>query len=47
MVTARVSNGETGPDPTIANGAMPMVAKPIRFEKLVTAIESGLPPRAV
>jgi len=47
MVTALVSNGETGSDLTVANGDTLMVAKPIRFEKLVAAIESGLSPHPV
>jgi len=42
MVTALVSNEETGPDDAVGNGDQMMVAKPIKFDKLVHAIESRL-----
>ena len=42
MVTALVSNDETGGDATIASGDQMMVAKPIRFDKLTEAIENCL-----
>ena len=42
MVTALVSNQETGQDASIGSGGQIMVAKPIHFEKLVLVIESVL-----
>lgn len=42
MVTALVSNEETGSDDVVASGDQLMVAKPIKFDKLVHAIESRL-----
>lgn len=42
MVTALVSNSETGSDDVVASGDQLMVAKPIKFDKLVHAIESRL-----
>jgi DNA-binding response OmpR family regulator len=42
MVTALVSNAETGLDAGVSSGGQVIVAKPIRFEKLVEAIESLL-----
>ncbi len=42
MVTALVSNEETGADDVVGNGDQMMVAKPIKFDKLVHAIESRL-----
>jgi CheY-like chemotaxis protein len=42
MVTALVSNGETGADAAVSRGDRVMLAKPIRFEKLIQAIEEGL-----
>ena len=42
MVTALVSNDETGGNTTIAGGDQMMVAKPIRFDKLTEAIENCL-----
>ncbi len=42
MVTALVSNEETGSDAVVSSGEQVMVAKPIRFDKLVEVIESQL-----
>ena len=42
MVTALVSNSETGSDDVVSSGDQLMVAKPIKFDKLVHAIESRL-----
>ncbi len=42
MVTALVSNDETGEDASFHQGGMPMIAKPIRFEKLVEIIDINL-----
>lgn len=42
MVTALVSNDETEDDAMVSSGGHAMVAKPIRFDKLTEAIESGL-----
>lgn len=40
MVTALVSNDETGQDATVGQGGMTMVAKPVRFDKLLEIIEN-------
>lgn len=42
MVTALVSNSEIGSDDVVSSGDQLMVAKPIKFDKLVHAIESRL-----
>ena len=42
MVTALVSNVETGQDAALNQGGQTMVAKPIRFDKLVEVIEDQL-----
>ena len=42
MVTALVSNGETGENGMVLRGGHMMVAKPIKFEKLVQCIEKRL-----
>jgi DNA-binding response OmpR family regulator len=42
MVTALVSNDETGNESMVRSGDYLMMAKPIRFEKLLNAIEKSL-----
>jgi hypothetical protein len=42
MVTALVSNDETGQDASVYQGGLIMVPKPIRFDKLLEVIESQL-----
>ena len=42
MVTALVSNDETGNESMVRSGDHLMMAKPIRFEKLLNAIEKSL-----
>lgn len=42
MVTALVSNDETGQDASLNQAGQTMVAKPIRFDKLVEVIEDHL-----
>ena len=42
MVTALVSNDETGTDAVMTSGDRVMVAKPIRLEKLIEVIENHL-----
>jgi DNA-binding response OmpR family regulator len=42
MVTALVSNDETGNESMVKSGDHLMMAKPIRFEKLLNAIEKSL-----
>ena len=42
IVTALVSNEEAGEDSVVSSGDQVMVAKPIRFEKLLQAIENRL-----
>ena len=42
MVTALVSNGETGAEGVVTSGERMMVAKPIRVDKLIEVIEKRL-----
>ena len=42
IVTALVSNQETGPDAVVSSGDDLMVAKPIQFEKLLQVMEEQL-----
>ncbi|MCB1232715.1 MAG: response regulator [Verrucomicrobiae bacterium] len=42
IVTALVSNEETGPDAVVSSGDGLMVAKPIQFEKLLRIMEEQL-----
>lgn len=42
IVTALVSSDEVGEDSVISSGDQIMIAKPIRFEKLLQAIENRL-----
>jgi CheY-like chemotaxis protein len=42
MVTALVSNDETGEDASVYQGGQTMVPKPVRFDKLLEVIENQL-----